>query len=152
MQKPSVYQYAVVVWDRERKTIYDLAFSPLVFIHPPGVEMPKPYPRLYAFPELGAVVPPSSSRAETAGGAIVFDRGHTMFPAGGRARVSFSIRNPHDGPWSGVSINASLRSPGGARLGEQVVAEKVDLPARGAYVFADANAEVLIREDRDARD
>ena len=133
VKQPSVQQYGVIIWDRERKNVYDIAFSSLVFIHPPGVDFPRPYPLQYAYPDLRSVdttsyrdfEPPALNAA-----AIQFNRAHTMFRIGGQATVQFSVRNPTDETWPGVSIHASLRSLGSAGFGEKTVADGVDLEAR----------------------
>ena len=133
VKQPAVQQYGVIVWDRERKNVYDIAFSSLVFIHPPGVDSPRPYPLQYAYPDLRSVDTTSyrdfeSPAQDTA--AIQFNRAHTMFRIGSQANVQFSVRNPTDTAWPGVSIHASLRSLGSAGFGEKTVAEKIDLAPR----------------------
>ncbi len=133
VKQPSVQQYGVIVWDRERRNVYDIAFSSLAFIHPPGVDSPRPYPLQYAYPDLRSVdttsyrdfEPPAQNSA-----AIQFNRAHTMFPIGGQATVQFSVRNTTDETWAGISVHASLRSLGSAGFGEKAVAEKTDLEAR----------------------
>jgi LmbE family N-acetylglucosaminyl deacetylase len=135
VKQPAVQQYAVIVWDREHKNVYDIAFSSLAFIHPPGVDTPRPYPLQYAYPDLRSVdttnyrdfEPPAQNSA-----AIQFNHEHTMYRIGEQATVQLSVRNPTDTPWPGVSVHASLRSLGSAGLGEKTVAEKVDLEPRAA--------------------
>jgi LmbE family N-acetylglucosaminyl deacetylase len=130
MQQPSVQQYAVVVWDHERKDIYDIAFSPEVFIQPAGISEPKPYPLQYLYPNLDAVnvtnyrhfYPPSQDSA-----AIHIDREHTMFPSGGEAPLRFSVRNPTDQPWRGVTIRARLLDPQGKEVAARQIAAGVNL-------------------------
>ncbi len=53
--QPTIKQYAAVVWDRGRKNVLSIAFSPLVFINPPGVMTPRPYPAQYIYPSLDKV-------------------------------------------------------------------------------------------------
>ena len=128
--KPSVQQYAVVVWDHERKNIYDIAFSSEVFIQPAGVTEPKPYPLQYVFPNLDAVnvtsyrhfYPPSLDSP-----AIQIDREHTMFPSGSEVTLRFSVRNPTDQPWHGVTIRARLFDPEGKELATKQIAAGVNL-------------------------
>lgn len=135
VKKPAVHQFAVVVWDRDRKNIYDIAFSPLVFIQPPGVEAPKPYPSQYVYPNLDAVNVSGYRQfypSELNSAAIQFDRTHTMLVSGGEATVRFSVQNPTDQPWRGVSIRASLRGPGGAELANRRVAERADVSPPGS--------------------
>jgi LmbE family N-acetylglucosaminyl deacetylase len=130
VQKPSVQQYAVVVWDHARQNIYDIAFSSEVFIRPAGVSEPKPYPLQYVYPNLDAVNVTSYRRFYPPGqdsAAIQIDREHTMFPLGGEATVRFSVRNPTDQPWRGVSIRARLLDPKGKELASKLVAEGVNL-------------------------
>ena len=132
--QPAIQQFAAVVWDRERKNVYDIAISPLVFVHPPGGETTPPYPPQFMYPELSAVnttayrsfLPP-----DPRGGAISFDTEHTMFPLGSAATARFSVRDPFEQPWGGVAIRASLRAPDGAELGEKVLAQNVDLTPHG---------------------
>ncbi len=135
VKQPAVQQYGVIVWDRGHKSVYDIAFSSLAFIHPPGVDSPRPYPLQYAFSDLGSVDTANYRNFETPGenpAAIQFHRAHTMFPVGGQAALQFSVRNPTETTWAGVSIHASLRSLGSAGFGEKTVAEKVNLPPRAA--------------------
>jgi LmbE family N-acetylglucosaminyl deacetylase len=135
IQQPSVQQYAVVVWDHERKNIYDIAFSPEVFIQPGGMTEAKPYPLQYVYPSLDAVnvtsyrhfYPPSQDSA-----AIHIDREHTMFPSGGEATLRFSVRNPTDRPWRGVAIRARLLDPQGKELAAKLVAAGVNLDPRSS--------------------
>ena len=135
VKQPAVQQYAVIVWDREHKNVYDIAFSSLAFVHPPGVDSPRPYPPQYVYPDLGSVdtkdyrdfEPPGQNSA-----AIQFNRAHTMFRIGEQATVQLSVRNPTDTPWPGVSIHASLRALGSAGFGEKTVVEKTDLEPRAA--------------------
>ncbi|MGB9488533.1 MAG: PIG-L family deacetylase [Terriglobia bacterium] len=130
VQQPSVQQYAVVVWDHDRKNIYDIAFSPEVFIQPAGITEPKPYPLQYIYPNLDAVnvtsyrhfYPPSLDSA-----AIQFEREHTMFVSGSEVRLRFSVRNPTDQPWRGVTIRARLFDPERRELAAKQVAAGVNL-------------------------
>ena len=135
IKQPAVQQYAVVVWDEARKNVYDIAFSPLTFIQPPGDDAPKPYPLQYIYPDLASVDTASYrqfSRQGLDSGAVEFNRSHTMYAPGDMAMVKFSVTNSTEQPWRGVKIRASLRSLGSAGFGEQMVAEKVDLPPHGA--------------------
>ncbi len=141
VEHPAVQQYAVVVWDRERKNVYDIAFSPLVFIRRPGVDQPKPYaappgyPLQYLYPDLGAVnvssyrhfYPPDLDSA-----AIQFERSHTMFASGSAAEVNFSIANPTPQPWRGVTVHIRWLDPDGKELGSEVVAQGVDFDPPGS--------------------
>jgi LmbE family N-acetylglucosaminyl deacetylase len=130
VQQPSVQQYAVVVWDHDRENIYDIAFSREVFIQPGEVTEPKPYPLQYVYPNLDAVnvssyrhfYPPGLDSA-----AIRFDREHTMFPSGGEATLRFSVRNPTDQPWRGVTIRVRLFDPQRKELAAKPVAGGVNL-------------------------
>jgi LmbE family N-acetylglucosaminyl deacetylase len=130
VQQPSVQQYAVVVWDHERKNIYDIAFSPEVFIQPGGTTEPIPYPLQYVYPNLDAVnvtsyrhfYPPSLDSP-----AIQLDREHTMFPSGSDVTLRFSVRNPTERPWRGVTIRARLLDPQGKELAAKPVAAGVNL-------------------------
>jgi LmbE family N-acetylglucosaminyl deacetylase len=130
VKESEVHQYAVVAWDRDRKNIFDIAFSPLVFIHPPGSNSRSPYPLQYVYPNLDAVnassyrhfYPPALDSP-----AIEFDRSHTMFAARSEATLKFSILNPADKPWKGVMVRAHLLSSEGRDLGNHTVAEGLDL-------------------------
>jgi len=135
VRQPTVHQYAVVVWDRERRNIYDIAFSPLVFIQPPGVDSPKPYPLQYVYRDLDTVDTSSYRqfiRPELNSAAIQFDRNHTMFAAESEATVSFSVVNPSERPWHEITIRARLLSLGSAGSADKLVAEGVHLEPRGA--------------------
>jgi LmbE family N-acetylglucosaminyl deacetylase len=141
VQQPSIQQYAVVVWDHARQNIYDIAFSSEVFIRPAGVNEPKPYPLQYVYPNLDALnasnyrhfYPPGEDSA-----GIQINREHTMFPSGGEAILRFSVRNPTDKPWRGVSIGARLFDPQGKELATKPVAEGVNLDAGSSSLAEEA--------------
>jgi len=133
--QPAVQQYAVVVWDSRRETVYDIAFSPLTFIRPPGPGSEMPYPLQYVYPNLASVNTASYrqfDRAEFGSTAIQFDRNHTMYAPGDTATVKFTIANFTDQPWRDVTIRASLRSLGSAEFARQIVGEKMDLAPSSA--------------------
>lgn len=135
VKQPAVQQYAVVVWDQARQKVYDIAFSPLVVVHPLGADARQPYPAQYVYPELAAVDTSNYRqfmRPEFNSAAIQFDRSHTMFASGSEGSVKFSLANPTDEPWRGVTIRASLRSLGSAEFANKLVAEKLDLASRAA--------------------
>jgi LmbE family N-acetylglucosaminyl deacetylase len=135
VSKPAIHQYGVVVWDLNRKNVYDIAFSPMVFINPPGVDAPKPYPGQYTYPQLEAVNTSGyrQFQPEPLGvAAIQFDTQHTMFPMGAGAVVKFSIVNPTDTAWRQVSVRGRLVSPDEKERVNQLVAERVDLDPHGA--------------------
>lgn len=136
VKKPTAHQYAVVVWDRERRNVYDIAFSPLLFVHPPGNELPKPYagppgfPLQYLFPDLASVNVTSYRHFYTTGSdcsSIEFDRDHTMFVSGTPAEVSFSVRDPTPKPWHAISVRVRWLDPDGRELASQVVERGIDL-------------------------
>jgi LmbE family N-acetylglucosaminyl deacetylase len=135
VNQPALQQFAAVVWDQNRKNVYDIAISPLAFVHPPGAETPQPYPPQFTYSDLNAVnttayrafLPPDPSA-----GAIVFDHEHTMFLLGGDVTARFSVRNPTAQAWSGVTIRAQMRAPGGGEWEEKVLVENVDLMPHGA--------------------
>jgi LmbE family N-acetylglucosaminyl deacetylase len=130
VEQPTVHQYAVVVWDQERKNIFDIAFSQLVLLRPPGVDLPMPYPNQYLYPNLGSVnvssyrqfYPPATNAS-----AIQMARDHTMFAAGGADAIGFSILDPTPFPWRGVSIRARLLAPDQKELANVAVANITDL-------------------------
>jgi LmbE family N-acetylglucosaminyl deacetylase len=134
VKQPTVQQYAVVVWDQERKSVYDIAFSPLAFIQPPGGDPRKPYPLQYVYPDLGSVDTSNYRqfiRPALASPAIQFDRSHTMFASGSEAVVDFTVNNPTEQPWRGVTIRARLLGPDGREQANKLVVAGVDLaPAR----------------------
>ena len=130
VRQPSVQQYAVVVWDHDRKNIFEIAFSPVVFIQPAGFIEPHPYPLQYVFPNLDAVNVTSYRRFYPPGldsAAIQIEREHTMFPSGTEAALRFLVRNPTDQPWRGVTIRARLFDPGRRELATKQVAAGVNL-------------------------
>jgi LmbE family N-acetylglucosaminyl deacetylase len=130
VKQPSVQQYAVVVWDKDRKNIYDIAFSSEVFIQPAGVTEPKPYPLQYVYPNLDAVNVTSYRHfypLNLDSAAIQFEREHTMFVSGSEATLRFSVRNPTDQPWRGVTIRARLFDPERREVATKQVAAGVNL-------------------------
>jgi LmbE family N-acetylglucosaminyl deacetylase len=150
VQHPSIQQYAVVVWDHDRKNIYDIAFSPEVFIQPSGVSEPKPYPLQYVYPSLDAVTvtsyryfyPPGLDSA-----AIQIDRAHTMFPSGSEVSLRFSVRNPTDQPWHGGTIRARLRDSGGRELAAKQVAAGVNLDPRSSALAEETKFTLPTNQD-----
>jgi LmbE family N-acetylglucosaminyl deacetylase len=132
--QPTIKQYAAVAWDRDRKNVYAIAISPLVFVNPPGVAGPKPYPMQYVYPSLEAVNTTSyrEFHPEPLGAqAIRMDTQHTMFASGSEAKVKFSLANPTDSAWRQVSVHARLLGPGGKEQVNQAVVERVDLNPHG---------------------
>lgn len=127
---PSTHQYGVVVWDHDRKTVLDISFSPLAFIQPPGVKEPKPFSGWYLYPTLKNVNTESYRRFYPAGlesPAIRFDRSHTMFPTGGEVEAEFTVTNPTEAPWKGISIRYHVIGPGGDQLSQATAAGPIDL-------------------------
>ncbi len=135
VNQPSIKQYAAVVWDHNRKNVFALAFTPLVFINPPGVMGPRPYPGQYVYSSLDKVDTSSYRQFHPepfGAGAIQFDTNHTQFPTGAEAAVKFSITNPSDSAWRQVTVRALLLGPDEKEVGKQVVAERLDLNPHGA--------------------
>jgi LmbE family N-acetylglucosaminyl deacetylase len=141
VDQPAIEQYAAVVWDHDRKNVYAIAFTPLVFINPPGVVAPRSYPMQYVYPNLKAVNTTSYRHFHPEGfqaGAIRFDTGHTMFASGDEATVKFSVVDPTDTAWRSVSVRARLVGPGGKEQANEVVAERVDLNPHSAPLKQEA--------------
>jgi LmbE family N-acetylglucosaminyl deacetylase len=137
VKQPTFHQYGVVVWDHARKTVLDIAFSPLVIIHPPGVDSPRPYPGQYVYPDLSAVNNFAYRHfysTEMESPAIAFDHDHTLWPPGSNATVHFTLTNPTRSAWNGVTVLARLVSPAGSELARQVTDKLVDLPSDGSSV------------------
>jgi LmbE family N-acetylglucosaminyl deacetylase len=114
VDQPTIKQYAAVVWDRDRKNVYAIGFSPLVFVNPPGVAAPRPYPLQFVYPNLKAVNTSSYRHfhSEPFGAdAIQFDTHQTLFPSGGEATVKFALANPTDALWRQVTVRARLLGP-----------------------------------------
>ena len=128
--KPSVQQYAVVVWDRERRNIYDIAFSSEVVIHPAGVTEPEPYPLQYVYPNLDDVNVTNYRHFEPPGvdsEGILIDRDHTMYPLGSEVTLRFAVHDPTDQPWRGISIRARLLDPKGKEITTRQIATAINL-------------------------
>jgi LmbE family N-acetylglucosaminyl deacetylase len=135
--RPTVQQYAVVVWDSSRQTVYDIAFSSLTFIQPPGTSSEKPYPLQYVFPDLASVDTSSYRQFERppfGSTAIRFDRSRTMYEPGDIATVKFTVTNNTDRLWDKVIVRTSLRALGRAEFAKQVLGEDVDVPPRGGRI------------------
>ena len=130
VDRPTIHQYGVVVWDHDRKNVLDIAFSHLVLIRPPGVTEPKPYPLQYTYPELSKVdtkdyrhfFPPGMDA-----GAIRFETSHTMFKLGQDVPVHFTIGNPGKSAWKQITATALLMDPDGKAIEKRVVAGPMDL-------------------------
>jgi len=130
VKQPSVVTYAVVIWDHDRKNIYDLFFTGPVFIHPPGIEKPKAYPFLYLYPELKYLGTNAYRRfypPQLSSPSITFDTNHTMFPAGAAGDIGFTLTNDSGKPWRGVSVEARLLAPGGKEALKLAVARDMNL-------------------------
>jgi LmbE family N-acetylglucosaminyl deacetylase len=130
VKQPSTHQYGVVVWDHTRKTVLDISFSPLAIIQPPGVAEPKPFFGWYLYPALKNVNTESYRHFYAAGlesPAIQFDRSHTMFPTGEEVQAEFTVKNPTQETWKGISIRYRVIGPGGDQLSQETVAGPIDL-------------------------
>lgn len=153
VKKPSVHQYGVVVWDHNRKNPYDISFSQLVFIRPPGSAAPTPYPGQFLYPDLSGVDTTSYRQfypPELNSGAIRFDTTHTMYPAGAEAQIHFTLTNPTDAPWRGVSVLTRWLASGGAELARNTSEKSIDLipgadPLPGTASFKLPSAAGLYR-------
>jgi LmbE family N-acetylglucosaminyl deacetylase len=141
VDRPGISQFAAVVWDHERKNVEAIAITPLVFINPPGVVAPRPYPPQFIYPNLEAVNTSNYRhfRPEPFGAdAIQFDTQHTQFPAGAEATVKFSLTDPTDDGWRQVRVRTRLLGPDGKEQANEVVAERVDLNPHGAKLTQEA--------------
>jgi len=130
VEKPAVHQYGVVVWDHERKNVYEISFSPTVFISPRGATASTPYPQQYIYSDLGDVDTESYRQfypSQFNSAAIQFDHAHTMFPTGGEAVVRFTLSNSTDAPWRGVSAVTRWVSQDGRELARNVSDKTFDL-------------------------
>ncbi|HUI41449.1 MAG TPA: PIG-L family deacetylase [Terriglobia bacterium] len=136
VKQPSTHQYGVVVWDHARKQAYDIAFSRLVFVNPPGTSAPRPYPGQYIYPELSGVNLNSYRHFYPArqGGGIDFDHEHTLFTPGATATVSFRVGNPGPEPWHAVRVEARLLKADDSVIATQPVAQNLDLAPLAAAV------------------
>ncbi|HMD99697.1 MAG TPA: PIG-L family deacetylase [Terriglobia bacterium] len=141
VKQTAFHQYGVVVWDHERKTVLDIAFSALVIIQPPGIDSPRPYPGQYLYPELSAVngfayrhfYPPEAESP-----AITFDHDHTMWAPGANATVSFALANPTHAAWHAVQVVARLLSSAGSELATDVTDQQLDLASDGSSLHRSA--------------
>ncbi|MCL5670796.1 MAG: PIG-L family deacetylase [Acidobacteria bacterium] len=144
VSQPAIHQYGVVVWDRDRKNVLDIAFSKLVLIRPPGVTSPEPYPLQYAYPELSDVdtkdyrhfYPPGLNA-----GAIQLDTSHTMYMPGQDASIHFSITNPGTVAWKQITADALLLDPDGKPIEKKLVASRLEIspgatPEKESVTFA----------------
>ena len=130
VNKPTIHQYGVVVWDHDRKNVLDIAFSHLIMICPPGVTSPRPYPLQYTYPELSDVDTRSYRHFYPPGldsGAIRFDKSHTMFTPGEEPTVHFSLANPGKTPWKQIEASGTLLDPDGKAIQRKIIANRLDL-------------------------
>jgi LmbE family N-acetylglucosaminyl deacetylase len=132
----TIKQYGAVVWDHDRKNVYAIGFSPLVFVNPPGTVGPRPYPPPYVFPSLDAEAAKITNYRlfhpqPFGASAIQFDTRHTQYPSGAEATVKFSLANPAETPWRQVTVRAKLVGPDEKELTNTVVTERVDLDPHG---------------------
>lgn len=135
VKRPAVHQYGVVVWDQGRKNVLAIAFSHMVFVFPPGVTSPKPYPRQYVFPLLKYVNTTSyrhfyPSTLDSA--AIAIDSNRTMYAPGSMVRLNFTVRNPSARPWNKVRLAWRLDGPNGKEIKSSTVSENLSLPPGSA--------------------
>ena len=130
VKQPSTHQYGVVVWDEARKTVLDIAFSPLAFFQPPGVTEPKPFSGWYMAPDLKSVDTETYRHFYPAGwesAAIQFDHTHTMFPAGQEATAEFTVKNTTADNWKGISIRYRVVGPESAAQSKETATAPFDL-------------------------
>ena len=128
--QPTIKQYSAVVWDHERKNVYAVAISPLVFINPPGITSPHPYSLPYVYPDLTAVNTTSYRhfRARPFGAAAIqFDTHHTQFSSGSAAGVKFTLVNPTPTAWRQVKVLTRLVGPDGREVTGQPSIPPVNL-------------------------
>jgi LmbE family N-acetylglucosaminyl deacetylase len=153
VDKPAVHQYGVVVWDHDRKNIYDISFSQLVFIRPRGSSAPTPYPLQFVYPDLKTVDTTDYRQfypSDLNSGAIRFDTSHTMYPVGGEAIVHFALANPTGAPWRGVSVLSRWLGADGTELARNASNKLLDLipgaaPVPGTATFRLPEAAGLYR-------
>ena len=134
VDQPTIKQYAAVVWDHDRKNVYAIAFTPLVFVNPPGKVTPRPYPPQFVYPSLEVVNTTSYRQFHPepyGAGAIQFETEHTMFASGSEAKVRFSLTNPTDAAWRQVTAHARLLSPDGKEMANHTMVERADLDPHG---------------------
>ncbi len=135
VKQPTIRQYGVVVWDHDRQNVYDIAFSPLTFIQPPGVDEPKPYYLQYAYPTLSDVntssyrdfYPPGYNSA-----AIHFDHDHTMYQPGNEVVAHLGFSNPTEAPWKQVTLRVRLFDPSGKEVANRVLGQNLGIPSHSA--------------------
>jgi len=127
--RPTINQYAAVVWDRGREDVLAIAFTLPVFVTPMGTTGPPVYTQQYIYPTLDAVKTagyrdfhPRPFGAE----AIRFDASHTMFPPGADVRVEFRLSAPAEIEWRQVWVRARLLAPDGKEQSAWTIAGPVD--------------------------
>lgn len=121
--QPAVTGYVVALWDKERRTLYDIAFTKPVFLRPPNIDYPKQYPFLYLYPTLRDVEQRAMAYRQFyppgfVSDVVRFDTTHTIFPSAADAEFTFSIR-PHAGvDVSGVKVRTRVLDSHGKLLRE----------------------------------
>ncbi len=141
VDKPGYRQYSAVIWDHARKNVYAIALSPLVFINPPGVRAPRPYPGQYTYADLKSVNTTSYRQFHPEGfsaEAIQFETEHTMFATGADAKIRFSLSNPTDAAWQQVSVDARLLDSQGKELSRHSLVGHADLLPRAPALKQEA--------------
>jgi LmbE family N-acetylglucosaminyl deacetylase len=120
--QPAIKQYAAALWDRDRKNVLALSFTPQVFVNPPGVVAPRPYPNQYIYPSLDKVDTTSYRQFHPepfGAAAIEFDTRHTQFATGAEASIKFSLSNPSDSAWSNVAVRVLILGPSEKEVARQ---------------------------------
>ncbi len=121
LKDPGITGYAVIVWDRNRRHVYDLAFTLPVFVRPPNKEYPKRYPFNFLYPSLEDV----SKRAmgyrqfyppQFMSSAITFDSAHTIFPSGSRPSFRYTVAAPDGSNWKGLTVRARTLDASGKEM------------------------------------
>ncbi len=110
---PRVTGYAIVVWDRQREHVLDLAFTPPVFLRPPNTEYPKAYPFLYLYPTLADVAQKATAYRDFyppdfVSPIIQFDTSHTIFPSGTKPDLAFHIHPAADENVTGAKLRGRV--------------------------------------------
>jgi LmbE family N-acetylglucosaminyl deacetylase len=130
---PQAVAYTVMVWDRARAHLYDLAFSEPISVYPAHENNAgKAYPHVFLYPRLEllrkqAVAYREFYPPDYVSSYIRFDVSHTSFAAGKSPVIGFEIRNPLARPCTGCTALTRVWK----KDGELLLSARAALPDDG---------------------
>jgi LmbE family N-acetylglucosaminyl deacetylase len=122
--------FAVTVWNADHTVLYDMQFTPQVVIRTLDSDFPKPYSNSYSH-SFNSAIDFAKYREFYASGqvsaALRADNAHTLCRPGDTVKVVATLKNPFDGVWSGVVLQARITDRGGKEVYSATVQSGISL-------------------------